>query len=82
MVQRIWRQISPYWHIFTTILAAFIITLYWIHDVSGYGGRIAALEDTQTKQARTLTRMDYNIQIIARKIGVVPLRKRDGEDPE
>jgi hypothetical protein len=52
----------------------------WVTSVNAYDDRIATVErhansntDAIAKSDRVLSRLDYNIQIIARKVGVVPL---------
>jgi hypothetical protein len=47
----------------------------WISKVSAFDARITAVEG----QKETIQRMDYNIQIIAKKVGVRPLKKDSGE---
>lgn len=77
-MQRFWFRIAPYWHLGAAIIWGCIITAWWVHDVSGYSGRIETVENKQNKQEKIITRMDYNVQIIARQVGVKPLEK--GED--
>lgn len=74
-MQRFWHKISPYWHIITSVIfAIFLLGTYW-NRVDGYDDRIGSLEVVQTTQQKTLDRMDYNIQNIANKVGVRPLKK-------
>lgn len=86
MVNRVWYWISPYWHIITTMVGFTVFAVLWFGKVDAYDGRIIdnatdiqTLKGAQAEQKVISTRMDYNIQIIARKIGVVPLKKGDDE---
>lgn len=84
MIERFWKNYSFYVH-----LAGWLVTLaftggvVWA-SVSGYDMRITAntsditdIAAKQESQQKTLDRMDYNVQIIAQKVGVKPLRKPD-----
>jgi hypothetical protein len=69
----IWGRIIARWEIFVVLGGLLIGAIIWVHDVSGYGGEIERLKTNSGHQGAVITRMDYNIQIIARKIGVEPL---------
>jgi hypothetical protein len=52
----------------------------WVESVNAFDDRISAVESQSAKNTadlqrsdKLLSRMDYNIQIIARKVGVIPL---------
>lgn len=47
--------------------------------VNDNSGKIKTLQDIQIVQEKTLDRMDYNVQIIAQKIGVKPLKRPENE---
>lgn len=79
MMQRFWHKINPYWHIITGLAGFTVLAILWFGKVDAYGERIDTLETTQSKQQAIITRTDYNVQIIARKIGVRPLEKGDDE---
>jgi hypothetical protein len=49
------------------------------HTVSEHTDKIASIEVNQNSQEKILDRMDYNVQIIARQVGVKPLKKADDE---
>lgn len=78
-MNRIWRKYAPYWHIGTGLIAIMIAVILQIQNVLGYDGRISALEIFKTKEERQITRMDYNIQIIGRAVGVKPLTREEDE---
>lgn len=68
--------------IFKTITAIIVILFcgaYWVFTQNGLVPRVEALEAKQNNQKNILDRMDYNVQIIAQKIGVEPLKKPDDE---
>lgn len=48
-------------------------------SLSQHTAKIATIEQAQASQEKTLERMDYNIQIIGRKVGVQPLRRPENE---
>lgn len=83
---RFWRKISPYWHICTTLIAFIVAAIIWVNQVQGYDARITdnanliastrtEFSNEMTEQRAVIDRTDYNIQIIADKIGVKPLRR-------
>lgn len=87
---KLWRKISPYWHICTTLVGLIIYGILWVNQVQGYDARITdntnQIAHTRTEfrsemseQRAVIDRTDYNIQIIADKIGVKPLRKPQDE---
>lgn len=78
-MQIFWRKIGPYWHIMTGLFVMIVSSILWVNNVTGYDGRIIMLETVQNKQQKQLTRMDYNVQLIGRAIGVKPLVKEDDE---
>jgi hypothetical protein len=84
---RFLKTAKEYWEISLGIFMALVISIWWVRDVSGYGPAIEGLQiakekqDTLiVKQGKAVTRMDYNIQIIARKIGVEPLTPEKEDD--
>lgn len=77
MAHKIWRSISPYWHVLTFIASTIIACVIWVNDVSSYGGRILTLEEHRRRDNERLIRMDYNVQMIARKVGLKPLERPD-----
>ena len=81
MVQRVWKSITLHWHIFFFIVSTFVAAVIWVKDVSSYGGRLSAVEQSQQSQDERLTRMDYNVQMIARKVGVKPLERPNNGQP-
>lgn len=47
--------------------------------VSDDHDEIQILQKTEQSHSETLNRVDYNIQIIAKKVGVTPLKKVENE---
>lgn len=79
IVDRWWHKVRAYWHIGSFIvMMIFIAATNW-SKVLAYDGRITTLESKQEKQDKKLTRMDYNVQLIGRAVGVKPLEKGDDE---
>lgn len=78
-MNKLWQKYAPYWHICMAILfCVFWVITNWT-KVDGYEGRISTLEIMKAKQEKKITRMDYNIQLISRAVGVKPLEKGDDE---
>lgn len=41
-IVRFWDRVNPYWHICTSVFIAFVSVSWWVKDVNGYSGQIAA----------------------------------------
>lgn len=78
-MQRIWTRYAPYWHICMALAGAAIAALFWFKDVSSYDGRITKLEVVQLRQEKKVTRIDYNIQLIADKLKLPYVRQETDE---
>jgi hypothetical protein len=82
MIEKLWKKYTFYFHLTGWLIAMGFTAGIVLARVDGYDSRIikntldiAIIAGKQEGQQKTLERMDYNVQIIAQKIGVVPLRK-------
>lgn len=78
-MQDFWKKIRGWWQIFTTLFIVFAVGSYWVYNQEALIPRVEALEVSTAKQKSTLERLDYNVQLIGRQVGVQPLAKPDGE---
>ena len=73
MVQRLWKRYSPFFHlVFLIISMSFTAGIVWA-GVAGQDGRISTLEDKQEKSEKRQIRMDGNLELLMRAVGVKPL---------
>ena len=70
---KVWREISPYWHILTGLAGLFVAAVLWVNDVSSLEPRLTAVERRAKQLEDAVTRIDYNTQQTAIKVGVRPL---------
>lgn len=80
MVQRLWKRYSAFFHvIFFLASTMFTAGIVWA-NVSGYEGRITKLEQKQSISEKRQIRMDGNLELLMRAIGVRPLPPVEGEE--
>jgi hypothetical protein len=77
MVAKVWRKLSPYWHLIMALIGGFCFVILKYDQVDGYQGRIAALETSQVTLEKKVTRTDFNVQMIANRLGVKPLKEEE-----
>lgn len=78
------QPLRQYWKIIAGLFwALWLIINLAIQQAQSYDAYLNTRIDTNATDIGsvkdTLKRVDYNIQIIARKVGVVPLKKDSGE---
>lgn len=76
---RFWRKISPYWHIFTTVIGLIVAAVLWVGQVQGSLAQTETNTARLDKQEKILIRLDYNVQQIADQVGA-RLVKRGGNE--
>lgn len=70
---KMWEKVSEDWRFWAWIGALSVTATLWAGTVTASVLKVSQLEDTQNKQQRCLARMDYNIQMIGRAVGISPL---------
>lgn len=82
-MKKAWEIILSNWPTIVAALGMCIFTagFTWA-SISTHEARISTLESDDKKREKTLTRTDYNVQLICRKIGLKPLEKSDEENNE
>jgi hypothetical protein len=70
MKKKSWFDYVLFWPVVGTLAGVTINGLFWAHDVSSAVAKVPIIEEIQVKQEKKITRIDYNIQLIGRKVGV------------
>jgi hypothetical protein len=73
MVKNLVNKMKGDWRFWKWMLTIAVIGILWVGTVSASVVKVADIENVQTKQEKKITRMDYNIQLIGRAVGVQPL---------
>lgn len=78
-MNNLWHKYSPWFHLTGLFLTmAFTAGIVWA-NVGGYKQDIDNLKIAKISQEKKIARMDYNIQLIGRAVGIKPLSKGDDE---
>lgn len=67
-MRKLWNSCVKNWQVTVSILGGLWYAVIWVGNVSGHEARITTVEER-------ITRIDYNVQNIANKMGVETLKR-------